>query len=44
MENKFWHFLWIVCQTDDPQEMSRHFFYEKKKMLSAKHFAWNLNY
>ena len=28
-ENKFWHFLWIVCQADDSYKMSRLVFSKK---------------
>ena len=29
IENKSWHFIWIVCQAYDSHEMSRLVFYEK---------------
>ena len=35
-ENKYWHFMWIVCQADDSHGMSRLVFSEKSKKNKKK--------
>ena len=48
-EKKSWHFMWIICQTDNIHEMSRLFSLKTKKqkkkpqktrLSSATNFAW----
>ena len=42
LENKSWHFMGIVCQTDDSHEISKLTFWEKYffRLPSATNFAW----